>query len=229
MALTDFLSDLNIGGGNFLGATGTLLTGLIIIIFIAIAVGLFTFFFAQKRAYSKRIIIWRNVGGSAQIVDEDKAREINLPNTSTRALQLKRNKFILPRPSIEVKKDLIFYFIRNDGEWLNIGIQDLDVALLKLNLRFDHSDMRMANASLKKLVEKNYRKLSFLKEYAPYIGFAVIILMISIGAFLFFREASVVVGGLAEAGKQLAEVIETEKEILQSLDNMLSTSGARTV
>ena len=52
-------------------------------------------------------------------------------------------------------------------------------------------------------------------------------MMLGITFFLVIGEASKVTGGVAEATTQIAQSIEAQKEILQSLDNLMSTSGVR--
>ena len=156
----------------------------------------------------------------------EKAREIVLPFTTVRAIYLQKSRIFLPRPSIQTGKGHFWYFKRADGEWVNCRPK-FNLKTGDVDLDFDHSDMRLANASLKKLVEKNYKKLNWLKEYAPYIGFAILILMLGITFFLVIGEASKVTGGLGTAVENMGEMIEAQKDILQSLDNILSSSGVR--
>ena len=67
--------------------------------------------------------------------------------------------------------------------------------------------MRMANASLKKLIEKNYKKLNWLKEYAPYIAIGILVLLLGIVAFLILNQANDVVAGFSDVADKLADVL----------------------
>jgi len=226
MAFSDYISDLgvDIGGGS--GALSTIILGIITFTLVAIFVGAITYLIANRKSYNITIHIFEDIGGNTSPIGIDKAKEIVLPFTSVKAFYLRNNKIFLPRPSIQTGKRVYWYFKRRDGEWVNCGPQ-FNEKTSKVDLTFDHSDMRMANASLKKLVEKNYKKLNWLKEYAPYIGFAILIMMLGITFFLVIGEASKVTGGLAEATTQIAKSVEAQNEILQSLDNIISTSGVR--
>jgi len=157
----------------------------------------------------------------------EKAKEIVLPGTSVRAFYLKNSKFFLPRPSIESSQDEYCYFIREDGEWINVGIANVNLELKQLDLKYDHTDMRMANAALKRLVDKSYKKLNWVKEWAPYIGFAVIIIMLAIAGYLVMGEAAKVTGAAARNVDALAEITEVMKDLLGNINNIASTSGVR--
>tara|TARA_R100001530_G_scaffold30767_1_gene24217 strand:+ start:1258 stop:1944 length:687 start_codon:yes stop_codon:yes gene_type:complete len=226
MAFSDFTSDLGVDLGGSAGTFSTIIIGILTFTIVAIFVAVITYLLANRKSFNITIHIFEDIGGNTSPIGIDKAKEIVLPFTSVKAFYLRNNKIFLPRPSIQTGKRVYWYFKRKDGEWVNCGPQ-FNEKTSKIDLTFDHSDMRMANASLKKLVEKNYKKLNWLKEYAPYIGFAILIMMLGITFFLVIGEASKVTGGVAEATTQIAQSIEAQKEILQSLDNLMSTSGVR--
>ncbi len=210
------------------GSISSWTISLLVLVGLGVLTAFVSYNLSRRRSYNKTIHIFEEVSGATNPVRIDKAREIILPFTSVRAFLLKKSKIYLPRPSIQTGKGHYWYMIRSDGEWVNTrpvfneNTGDID-------LQVDHSDMRMANASLKKLVEKNYKKTNFWKEYAPYVGFLAIIMMLGIAGFLFFREAGIVTGGLSSTAERLSETIEALNGILNSVDNIASTSGTRTV
>lgn len=228
MAFADILesfgvdADINIGGG-----IGNLFSNFAILVLFLIVGGILTYWYVNKKSFSKTIHIFEDVNSIPAPMGMDKAKEITLPFTSVRAFFLKGKKIYLPRPSLQTGKNHYWYFIREDGEWVNVTLESLNTKLKQLDLKFDHTDMRMANASLKKLVEKNYKKLNWLKEYAPYIGFAVIILMLGVAGYLTMSEANKVVGSASANVKVLGEILTELKDILVSIDNIASSSGTR--
>lgn len=228
MAVGEFLGEygINIGSsgpGNVFFTNLGIIIAAIVIVIIGVAV------ITDRKAYSKKIIMFREINGIPVRSGSDKAREIILPFTSVRAFLLKKSKFYLPRPSIETGKDEFWFFIREDGEWVNIGIQNLNDDLRRLNLKYDHTDMRMANAALKKLVEKNYKKLNWLKEYAPYIAMGILILMLGIAGYLIIGEAERVTNGLQGSVAQMAEILKALENILLNMDQISVSSGVETV
>ena len=211
------------------GGIGNFISALIFFIVFAFLVGGITYYISSRKKYNKKIHMFEEIAGQAVPVGIDTAKEIILPNTSIRAIYLRKKKVYLPRPSIQTGVGHYWYFIRKDGEWNNVGLQNLNKALDKLNLHYDHTDMRMSNASLKKLIEKNYKKLNWLKEYAPYIAIGILILILGISAFLVLNQANKNLAGMNFAAEKNAEVTAALQQILVSMDSICASSGIRSV
>lgn len=231
MALDEVTGGLGLGidVGSILSGAGNLATGFVIFLIIALATGIITYYFVQKKHYNKEIHVWEEVNGVTAPMFDDKAREIVLPNTSVRAYLLKKMKIYLPRPSKQFGKGHYIFYIRKDGEWVNVLPSNINTDMVTLKLDFDHADMRLSNASIKKLVEKNYKKLNWIKEYAPYIAIGILILMLGITFFLLLNKASIISGQLVSGIKAQGETINALNEILKSLDNLKSSSGIEVV
>lgn len=227
MAFSDTLQGLGVDLGTS-GALNNFTFIRDIIIFLlmcGVAAGV-TYYVINKRQWNKTIVKFREDNGITRRIGVEKAKEIILPNTSVRAFYLKNSKVYLPRGSIESAENEYWYFIRNDGEWLNVGLQNINDTFTQLGLKYDHSDMRMANAALKKLVDKNYKKSNWVKEWAPYIGFGVIIIMVAIGGYLVMGESAKIVNAAGNNVEALKDITQTMNEILKSLDNIKTNSGA---
>lgn len=227
MAVSDFLGDLGVEVGSGGARIGDFALPLVLFLVGSAIAGAIAWWWANKKSYNKSIHIFTEVNGMTVPDSQDMAREIVLPFTSVRAFYLRKLKIYLPRPSISTGKDHYWFYVRADGEWLNFTLTSLDQELKRLKLRFDHTDMRMANASLKKLVEKSYKKTNWLKEYAPYIGMAILILMLGIVAFLVVGEAGKITGSLGGIADNLAKTTEEVANLLSGVDNIRSGSGIR--
>lgn len=226
MAVSDLLerSGVDVAG---LTSGGDFLYNLLIFVVAGAVIGIIAWFWATRKTFNKKIEIFEEVSGRPVPVGNDVAREIILPFTSVRAFYLKKRGIHLPRPSIQTGKGHYWYFIRRDGEWVNIGLQNLNDKLKIMNIEHDHSDMRLGNAALKKLIEKNYKTSNWIKEWAPYIGFALLILMLGIAGYLIVGETGKVMSGVGGNVENLQQITSSLESILSSLDNILSTSGVR--
>ena len=177
---------INFGSEGF--DIGKLLLNLVIggsfFVVISLMIGAFMIWRYYKKQYSKKIHIFSEINGITCPYGDDVAKEVILENTSIRAFLLKKSGLFLPRPSIQVGKDHYWYFIRDDGEWINIGLGNLNKELKELGIKYNHTDMRMQNASLKKLIEKNYKGGKWLEKYAPYIAMGILLLFLVF--FLFY-------------------------------------------
>lgn len=235
MGLGEVISNAGIDLGGIGGGAG--MGGLILNLFIggaffviiSLMVGAFVIYRYNKKQYNNHIHKFTEISGEVAPAGDDVAKEIILPNTSIRAFLLKKSGFFLPRPSKQTGKNHYWYFIRDDGEWMNVGLGNINKELKELKLKYDHTDMRMQNASLKKLIEKNYKGQKWLEKYAPYIAIAILILLLGVGGFLFMYGTNKTVAGLNNAVAEMANVLESIEQLLSSAENIYSSSGIREV
>ncbi len=214
---------------NFGSGAGSFVQAFIFLLIFMVIAGVTVYIIANKRQYNKFIHIFEEVAGKAIPTSVDKAKELILPNTSIRAYFLQKKKVYLPRPSIQTGVGHYWFFIRKDGEWINVGLENLNTKLDELKIHYDHTDMRMANASLKKLIEKNYKKLNWIKEYAPYIAMGILILLLGLSIFLGTYQTNKATGALGATAETNEKVLEGLGDVLVSLDNIISGSGIREV
>src|SRR6056297_4027857 len=153
------------------------------LVFAAI-VGLIVYYFYDKKTYNKKIQIFEEINGRAVPTRQYKAREMNIPNTSIKILRIKENKMFLPYPTIQTGSNNYLFFIRDDLEWINIGITNLNKKLTELDIRYNHVDMRYANSSLKELIKENYGQTDWLKKYGVYVALGIFVLIAGIALYL---------------------------------------------
>ena len=212
---------------GFGSGAGNVVQAIAFLLILGAVVGGGTWYFLSKKQYNKHIHIFEEVGGRTVPVGMDKAKEIILPNTSIRAFYLQKKKVFLPRPSIQTGVGHYWFFIRDDGEWMNVRLENLNVKLKELKLHYDHTDMRMGNASLKKLIEKNYKKLNWVKEFAPYIAVGVLIFILGISVFLIINQSTKALASLGATAETNKAVLEELVRVLSSMDNICTGSGIR--
>lgn len=221
MAFSDFLSQVGVDLGSDAGGINfDFVANIIIFLILAVIAALVTWYIIDKKSYNKTIVKFREVNGITKRLGTEKAREIILPGTSVRAFYLKSSKFYIPRPSIESAQEEFWFFIRKDGEWINVGLTNINKELTKLGLHFDHTDMRMANAALKKLIDTSYKKGNWIKEWAPYLGFGAIIIMLGVSGYLVMNESAKITSAAAANVEILREITVAMKDILTSANNI---------
>lgn len=231
MAASDFLGDLGVDFGSTIGGGGSgFVLQLVIFVLVAIGAGVGAYLWAAKRAYNKKIHIFEEINDYPVPTGLDQAKQVLLPFTSVKAFFLKKNKIFIPRPSKQTGKGHYWYLITQDGEWHNVSLKKLESLSSKhadLEIKEDHSDMRMQNAALKKLVEKNYKKLNWIKEYAPYIAMGLMIFLLGLTAYLVIGEASKIYGGISGNIEAMNEMTKEMGRLLSSVDNIKAGSGIK--
>ena len=228
MGIGDTLSEVGLKLPKGLGANaGDFIQAFVFLLILGLIAGGVAYYFAKKKQFNKKIHLFEEVSGQTVPVGTDRAKEIVLPNTSIRAFFLKKRKVFLPRPSIQTGTGNYWFFIRDDSEWMNVRPSNLNKELTELGFNYDHTDMRMANASLKKLIEKNYKKLNWMKEYAPYIAMGILMVFLGLAIFLGTFQANKAVSALGSTAKTNQEVVETLNNILVNTDRICTGSGIR--
>jgi len=213
MGITDDLGGVvgEIGintGGSFFKGLGTSINFLILFVGIALLAGVIIYFVMNKKNYHIKINIFEEVNGQTTPVGTDWAKEITIPESSIRIFKLKKRNLFMPRPTTPTGKNNYLYYIRNDHEWINFGLGNLNKELKELGINYDHTDMRYSNASLKKLIKQNYGDKNWLKEYAPYIALGFLVVIIGVSFYLIADKLGSVAGSLAGTADKMTQVLD---------------------
>lgn len=202
-------------------ATGDFMFYLLVFVCVAGILGIIIWQIIDKKTFNKNISTFGVRDGHTIPKGVFKAREIMIPNTSIKVFQLK-NKTILPLPTIETGKNAYLFFIRDDNEWINFGLENMNEELKRLKLNYNHVDMRYANSELGNLIDSNYGQSNFWKEYMPWImsiGFVIIIgIAVYLGADKF-----------AEAAFINSESTEVMAAAMRDFADKTATSGIKGV
>lgn len=141
----------------FTGALGVI-TIIVIAIIVILLLGLGVYVFLQYIKYNKKIKIFEEVNGRMEETKQDRAMELSYGRSGDTVFYLKKRKKYLPRPEIQTGRRTYWYFIREDGEWINIGLENVNLMMKQANVKFLHPEMRYARTSLLKSLKDRYDK-----------------------------------------------------------------------
>ena len=201
------------------GIFGALTILLIIVILIVVVIGL-GYWIIQRRKYNKRINIFEKIHGRWEHTKTDKAMEVKIGKTGDTVFILKKHKKYIPIPSLQMGPRIYWLAVREDGEWINFEIEDIDVKQRKAGVHFVNTDMRYARTALEEALKDRYDKPQFWKEYGIIIASVGFIAMIGVMTWLLF-DRWIELASTTNAGVQASkEVIELAKETLIAIDNI---------
>ena len=129
LPFADQLPDLGITGGGIINVFAFIFIGILIAI---VAVGV-TIIIVLKLKFNKKIIIFEKINGRFEPTRKDRGMIQNLKGTGDTILYLKKFKKYLPTPELQTGRNTYWFAIREDGEWFNIGIEDIDDILNDIN------------------------------------------------------------------------------------------------
>lgn len=230
MALSDITSkipDLGIDTGQIFGA----LTWLAIITVLGIIVGITTWIILSGKKFNIKVIVFEKISGRFEQTGSYKAMIQTIGDAGDTVLFIKKIKKFVPTPSIQTGRNVYWFFIRKDREWINAGIEDFDEKSEEMNVYFLDKEMRYARAALQKNLKERYAKLSFLEKYGGLIVWTTLCLIIIVGFVLFMDKMIEITGAvdvMVQTGAEQTEIVLKAAEgVINKLDNVCGGSGYR--
>ncbi len=222
MAIQDQVTDLF--NFNFSGIVGTITFFVILFLFVLIAIGTLVYVY-MKKVYYKKIVIFERVGGHIQVTKKDVARNIRMGDAGDFILYTRKFKKFLPPASIQTGNNTYWYFIREDGEWINIGIKDIDEQMKEMNAHFLDKEMRFARTGMQKNLRERLQKITFWDKYGAMVIWTVYIVVVGIMTWLLFDKWIELSNSIKSAMETAKQVMDLQRETLQSIDNIRTGGG----
>lgn len=199
----------------------------IIIIVLLIVCGIVAYFLVRLVVYNKRIVIFEKIGGKFQATRRDRAREIKIGESGDSVFYLLRHKKYLPTGTLQSSPRTYWYVIREDLEWMNFELADLDMIQRKAGAKFLDKEMRYARIALQRNLKDRYQKQSFFAQNAVLIMSFVFLAIIGILMYLLFGRFLEIAKSLDATVQVATKLQEQNQHILASLDNIVSNGGLK--
>jgi len=221
MPTGDVLSD-NFNLDSFdlgLSGMGNIILWVVISLFLlGIAGGFFIHYFTKK-TYKHKIIVYGMMGNAPRIKWRDTAKEVPMGKAGDKLYYLRQKKRYLPLPTLQMGYNEWWFWEREDGELINITIEDLDTKQKALGIKFIESDMRLQRLGIEKNLAFRLQKQSFWDKYGDKIVnilFYVIVSLLLIVIFVEWQKTAVV----------LNEAVQTAGEVLKEVNKAKSNPNA---
>lgn len=206
-------------GFSMAGTVG-IITWALIMIIVVIIIAIVAFMIIQRRKFKYKIVIFEKVNGTFQPTRKDMAMETKVGKLGHICLYLKKNRVYRTRPKTQTGIRTYWYFIREDGTWINGGPGDWDAQSKKLNIHMVDTDMRMADAELEGALKARYDKPKLWAQYGTVIISMGFIVIIAVMAWFLFDKwieiARIINGGMATTG----EVVSKLDSVIANMNNV---------
>lgn len=224
------LDGLGVRGISMPGFTG-IGTGLLNVLLVFLVVAALTFigyYIWDSRRYRYKIEIFENLGGTRYVkTGVDRARVVKVGDSGEEILFLKKRKKIISAYGRKMGNNLLWFAVGQDGYWYNITLGDLDGEQGMLDIEPIDKDMRYAYTSLRKVANQEYNKQKFMDKYGAVVMNGIFLIIIIIGIGYLLTRMGDVAGVLGNSLNTMKELAQTNKEVLNALDNICSNSGIR--
>lgn len=201
--------------------TTILIILLVIIVFTGTA--LLTYYIIKKKKFNKFVVAFEKINGKFEVVLRCRAMFSKFGRGGDQVMILDKGKKVLPKPEIQTGKNNYWFVIREDGEWINIGIEDIDAKFRELNANFLHPEIRYQRTSIQEgMIKERYQQTSWWKENWHIIVSIAVIIVLLIFMFLIASKNIQTMNAQKDVATILKDVMETANKLLSASENLRS-------
>lgn len=171
-----------------------------------VLIGVFYFVMLHLK-FNKKIVLFRMVGNVVTPTNNFVACFERISLTGDYWCKVKKVNKVLPRPKIAMGKDTYWFYEREDGEWINFRLNDIDEQMKKASVYYLDEDMRLQRIGIQKYLELRYKKVSFWDKYGQtimWLLFVVIVTVVLIVLLQKFDGLADKIGTLASSVNNMA-------------------------
>lgn len=213
------LTGIGSGGGGG-GNAGTIVLVIFLILVAGAIAGGIAYWIVMRKQFNLKIVLFERINGKYQPTRRDKAKKIKIGHAGDEVIKLRKNKKILPMPSLQTGINTYWYYVSDDGEWINFDAGDFDEDRRQLGANFLDKEMRYARTSLQHMTEQRYNQLSWWQRNGNLVFGIAAFVIIGIVMYLIVQEYASMTAGAQKAVEASKEVMDSAEKVLSSLDNV---------
>jgi uncharacterized membrane protein len=181
--------------GGKLGTFGSIAMVIAIVVVILALVGALIYWNSIKKKYWIRIHVYRLIGNVPTRTAIFSAREVNFGMAGDKLWRVcsegwNKMKVIkwLPVGKIQTAPREFWYYIREDGEWINFQMNDLNKISREMGIKFVNEDMRLQRLATERLLEQRLLNKSFWEKWGTTIMMVIVFLVVAICMVIIFYQ-----------------------------------------
>jgi len=202
------LADANIFSGFKFGSLGL---GLLIFFGALLIVGLIgvaLFMFLNNKKLKYKIPLYKMIGGQLMEISNYLAKDFKIGYAGDKLWYVPKAKKYIMAGTIQSGKNKFMHFEREDGEWINFGMGDLDQQMKLAGAKYIQSDMRAGRIAISDILEQRFKgKETFWEKYGNMITQAIFYLIVSVSMVIIFYQWG---GIIDKTNELLARIIAYE-------------------
>jgi len=211
-----------------IGSMGGILLVLVISFVVLGLIGFIIYWKAVKKKFWIKIHVFRLIGNTPTRVAVYNAKEVpfgmagdRLWKVATGFLMLKAIKW-LPCGKIQTAPREFWYYIREDGEWINFSLDDLNEIQKKAGVKFVQEDMRLQRLATERLLEQRLMNKTFWEKWGTTIMLIIVFMVVAVCMVVIFFQFSKLLDKFSEVA---STNLQTSKILLKVFgENYLNSS-----
>lgn len=222
--LLDIAKEGGVNIPSFSGISTYFIYFLVALLFAGI-LGLAFFLIWNHYKYNIKIKLYKRVGGRIKPTGDDVGMLQRIGSAGDYWLVTKKFKKKLPRPRIWIEKNLCWYYEREDGEWINFELGDIDDQMKQAGAYYVDEDMRLQRLGIQKNLEERHKKLTFWQQYGTTIMMVIFVVIVTICLVVLFKELK----ALPQAMTSSAEAVRDMSLAVKDASGCVANSGIKEV
>jgi hypothetical protein len=194
LASVNPFKNFSIGG---MGTMANILLVIAIAVLILLCLGFFIYWWYIRKVYYIKLHVFRLVGNIPTRVAIYTAREVPFGMAGDKLWKVAPAgvwKIMivkwLPVGKFQTAPNEFWYWIREDGEWINFVPTDIDESSHKMNVKFVQEDMRLQRLATDRLLEQRHMEKSFWDRWQNTIMTILVFLVVAICMVIIFYQFS---------------------------------------
>lgn len=221
------ISNINIGSLSTFGAIAVVIA---IVVMVLVLIGVLVYINVNKKNYWIIIKVWRLIGNTPTLVADYRAKEVPMGMAGDKLWRVAPSNALLmafkvikwlPVGKLQSAPKEFWYWVREDGEWINFQMKDLDQTSKTMNIKFVQEDMRLQRLATDRLLEQRLMNKSFWDQWKDTIMLIIFFLVTAICMVLIFYQFGKIVDKLAP----LVDQITKSLDIIRVSCKLNQTSG----
>ena len=218
------------GGLMGLSSFATILLVFFIAVIILCLGGVLVYWFAVKKQYWIKIHVFRLIGNVPTRVAIYTAKEVPFGMAGDKLWRvassgLNKIKVIkwLPVGKIQTAPREFWYYIREDGEWINFQMDELNKISKDMGIHFVQEDMRLQRLATERLLEQRLLDKTFWEKWGTTVMLIMVFLVISVCMVVMFFQFAKLLDKFTEVASIQAD---TSKLLLRVFgENYMRSTG----
>ena len=178
-------------GGFDIGSIGFAL----LIFFLALAfvgiIGAGLFYWIRKKRLKYTIPLYKKIGGRVIKIATYKARDYNISMAGDKLWCVPKVKKYIGVGSLQSAPNEYSYFERDDGEWINFEMPDIDEEMKLAKVKYLQQDMRSQRIAISSILEQRFaNKQTWWDKYGNLVTYTIFYLVVAISMVVIFYQWS---------------------------------------
>ncbi len=167
----------------------------LLIFFLALAVvgviGGIIFWYMNKKRMKYKIPLYKKIGSRVIKIAEYKAMDYNISMAGDKLWYVPKAKKYIGVGSLQSAPNEYSYFEREDGEWINFEIPDIDEKMKKAGVKYLQQDMRSQRIAISNILEQRFSdQKSWWEKYGNLVTYTIFYLVVAISMVVIFYQWS---------------------------------------